>query len=108
MTAPQPPAGRRPPSDLQPHPHADVIPGLTGQELAALHADITAHGLRVPLEITADGLVLDGRARLQIARQLNLAQLPVVVIDPAEPVAHMLRAALHRQHLARTHVLISL
>jgi N6-adenosine-specific RNA methylase IME4 len=53
----------------------------------------------VPLEVTADGCVLDGQARLQVARELGLAELPVRRVDPADPLEHMYRAALLRRQL---------
>jgi N6-adenosine-specific RNA methylase IME4 len=68
-------------------------------EAAALAADIAARGIQVPLEITAAGVVLDGRMRHRAALELELEQVPVRLVDPPDEVAYMLLAALRRSHL---------
>jgi hypothetical protein len=45
------------------HPYADLFPMMTEEELAALTADIKAHGLRQAI-VRYQGKVLDGRNRL--------------------------------------------
>ena len=47
-----------------PHPLADLLPLVVGDEFEALVADIRVHGLRVPITLL-DGKVLDGRNRLR-------------------------------------------
>ena len=44
-------------------------------EFEALLADIVRRGILTPLAITRDGVVLDGRHRLQIAVELGLETL---------------------------------
>lgn len=39
-------------------------------------------GLLVPLDVTAEGYVLDGRARLAIARELGHVSAPVREVAP--------------------------
>ena len=99
MNAPEAGATVRAVGVLTPHPGARSCPALSKSEYRALHADVAEHGLRVPLEVTADGVVLDGHARLQIAKQLGIEEVPVLLVGPAEPVEHMLRAALNRRQL---------
>jgi hypothetical protein len=50
--------------------------------------------LQVPLEITAAGVVMDGHGRLRAARELGLSELEVRVVEPADELEHILRAAL--------------
>ncbi len=65
----------------------------------ALLADIAERGILVPLEITAEGVVLDGHQRLRAARELGHTHAPVRVVAPHDEVEHMLLAALQRRDL---------
>src|SRR4051794_22782680 len=69
-------------STLKQHPQNAIIPTLGRRELASFRADIGERGVCVPLEINRDGVVLDGHLRLQAARELGLASVPVRVIAP--------------------------
>lgn len=90
----------RPVAELRPHPQAGELPQLTGAELIALKEDVREHDLQVPLEITADGTVLDGHAHLQAAPEIGLSEVPVSIVDPPDPLAYMLLAALLRRQLS--------
>ena len=46
------------------HPAAEVFPLLPADQLRELVADIRANGLREPLTLDREGLLLDGRNRL--------------------------------------------
>ena len=50
---------------LQPHESLARVPEMPPKEYTAFRADIEARGIQVPLEITADGTLLDGRHRLR-------------------------------------------
>jgi N6-adenosine-specific RNA methylase IME4/ParB-like chromosome segregation protein Spo0J len=84
---------------LRPHEQAGLVPELGRHELEALRTDIARRGLLVPLEITNAGVVLDGRARLQVAELLGIEELPVRILAPADEREHMLLCALRRRHL---------
>ena len=86
-------------SDLQLHPRADLVPPMTEQERDDLYADIVVRGISVPLDVLADGTVLDGRHRYGIATALGLAEVPVRVVETDDAEAYMLRAALLRRQL---------
>jgi N6-adenosine-specific RNA methylase IME4/ParB-like chromosome segregation protein Spo0J len=84
---------------LKPHREAARIPLMAEDEYEAFRADIKARGIRVPLEVTSGDVVLDGRQRLRAARELGLARVPVRVVEVADPLEHMLLAALIRRQL---------
>jgi ParB-like chromosome segregation protein Spo0J len=88
----------RPLADLRPHEHAQ-LPPLDERIRTALCDDIRARGIVEPIEITADGTVLNGRERLAAAKQLGLEELPVRIVAPADEVEHIILAALQRRHL---------
>jgi N6-adenosine-specific RNA methylase IME4 len=92
-------SGRWSTSKLRGHPQAALVPTMTVAEAAALQADIGRRGIQVPIEITAAGIVLDGRQRHRAAIALELAEVPVRVVAPADPVDYMLAAAIQRRHL---------
>jgi N6-adenosine-specific RNA methylase IME4 len=73
---------------------------MTVAEAKALEADIAEHGIQVPLDITAAGVVLDGRHRHRAALALGLDQVPVRVVDADDEVEFMFRMALLRRHLS--------
>jgi ParB-like chromosome segregation protein Spo0J len=102
MSRSQREAGRleqRPVAELQPHPHAAEVPPLGENECEALRADVDARGVLAPIEVTAGGVVLDGRARLRAARELGHETVEVKVVTPRNELEHILRAALQRRHL---------
>ncbi len=99
------PAG--PPADelrrtitLRAHPQAGQVPAPAREDYAALHADIADRGVAVPLDITHAGVVLDGHQRLRAATELDLAQVPVRVVEPEDEVLYIVQAALLRRQLS--------
>lgn len=85
--------------ELAPHPAAAIVPDLIGRDLEELRADIGERGVQSPLELTPAGLVLDGRQRLRLARELGIERVPVRVVEAEDVTAYVVRAALHRRHL---------
>lgn len=85
--------------ELRPHPRSDVVPPMDPDDYDAFVADVAARGITTPVDILADGTILDGRHRLTTARALGLSDIPVRVVAPADPYDYMLRAALLRRHL---------
>lgn len=86
-------------TDLVIHPRADVVPFPDPETHEQMAADVERRGIVVPLDILADGTVLDGRTRLSIARVLGLAEVPVRVVESDDPFDYMVRAALMRRDL---------
>jgi hypothetical protein len=76
---------RRPVAELRLHAQAEIVPTPDADSYAALRASIAADGVEVPLEITAKGVVLDGRGRLAIARELGVEEVPVCSTSRSAP-----------------------
>ncbi|HEX9415836.1 MAG TPA: MT-A70 family methyltransferase [Gaiellaceae bacterium] len=93
-------AGRRRTHQLSPHREAELIPLMPEREYAAFRADVGARGLQEPIEITAAGVVLDGRQRLRAARELGLETVSVRVLAVEDELDYMLRAAILRRQLS--------
>ncbi len=59
----------------------NLFPPLSEKEYAALKEDIAERGIQVPLDITAENVVLCGMNRLRIAQELGLSTVPVRVVE---------------------------
>jgi N6-adenosine-specific RNA methylase IME4 len=99
MPAPATTLETRSPGALTPHEDAARIPVMTEDEYDVFRADIAARGVLVPIEITKEDVVLDGRQRLRAARELELERVPVRVIKVRDQLDYMLRAAVLRRQL---------
>lgn len=60
---------------LQPHESLTRVPEMPPEEYAAFRIDIQSRGIQVPVEITADGTLLDRRHRLRAASELGIERL---------------------------------
>jgi hypothetical protein len=75
---------------------------LPEEEKHALHDDIQARGIQVPVEIDQDGNVLDGHNRVEIARELGIL-CPFIVHTyetEADKLEHAIKANLLRRHVS--------
>jgi N6-adenosine-specific RNA methylase IME4/ParB-like chromosome segregation protein Spo0J len=84
---------------LRAHEQANRLPAGDADAYRSFKADIARRGVQVPLEISADNVVLDGHQRLRAASELQLEQLPVRMIAPPDELEYMYKAALERKHL---------
>jgi hypothetical protein len=82
---------------LEKIPFLDMRPS----EWQDFYADIAMRGIKVPLEILADGTVVDGRHRLRAAIELGMKEVPVMdaPLGSDTPEVYMLKAAILRRHL---------
>jgi len=88
------------------HPY-QLLPPLTDDEYASLKADIAEHGVLVPVEIDAEGRLLDGHHRLRAwtelrAEGVKVPDYPRIVragLSEDDKVAHVLALNLARRHL---------
>jgi hypothetical protein len=91
---------QRPTGSLRPHAQAELVPAMAADQYEAFLADIAERGVLCPLEITREGVVLDGRERIRAATELGIEQLPVRIVEPADEVEHIILAALQRRQLS--------
>jgi hypothetical protein len=89
-------------AEIQPHPLADCLPAMTGEEYAELLRSIRDHGLKVRIKLY-ENRVLDGRHRLRVLRDLGVETGPEhfeKFQGTADQAAVMVEVwNLHRRHL---------
>jgi len=90
------------PGSLRQHPLAHLVPDMRPSEWQDFYNDVAARGIKVPLEILADGTVVDGRHRLKAALALGMKMVPVLdaPLNGDQPDIYMLKAAVLRRHLS--------
>src|SRR3990172_4074930 len=90
--------------------HADsaLIPPMRRGEYEDLLRDIKLRGIVTPLDVVGE-VVLDGRHRLNAAKELGLETVPVreVALNGQDATEYVLKAAVIRRHLTddqRAHI----
>ena len=86
-------------------PFAEIFPLLPDDELKQLAADIDANGMRQPIQLDAEGLILDGRNRYRAA--CDKCMQPKVCVfrkwkgraTPEIYMAYVISANIHRRQL---------
>lgn len=68
--------------DIQPGEYADVMPDMADDEFEALKRSIERDGLRHPIEVTPDGMIVDGHHRYRACQDLGVDP-EVTVVDDA-------------------------
>jgi hypothetical protein len=80
------------------HPACAAWPAMTAEELRELAEDIAANGLRDPVTLTPDGLLLDGRNR---ALACDMADFdPATTTFDGDPWLFSLSRNKHRRHMS--------
>jgi hypothetical protein len=85
-------------AEMREHEAAKIFPPMTGEEFAALVADMREHGQRQPI-VLHDGAVLDGRHRWHACRTLGIEPKTVEWNGVGSPLAYVISINLHRRHL---------
>lgn len=86
--------------ELDVHPYALLIPGMTDEDEARLRADIGVNGVNEPL-VMFEGKVLDGRNRLRIASADGaVVRLEQFTGTPEEARAYVWSSNVARRHLS--------
>lgn len=80
------------------HEAASLFPLLSGEELDALAADITANGLLNPV-VLLEGKVLDGRNRMLACERAGVNPTFTDWKDSGSPTSWVISQNLHRRHL---------
>lgn len=81
------------------HPYADKFPMLPDAELAELAESIRANGLRMPITITPDGLILDGRNRAKACEAAGV-EPTTTVYDGDDLAEYVIDANTARRHMS--------
>lgn len=83
----------RDPTKLRPHKRVKAMRrwAKDSDEWAAFVADVREHGIQEPIRITAGGLVVDGETRRQAAVDLQLPEVPCVLVGEADILATITR-----------------
>jgi ParB-like chromosome segregation protein Spo0J len=83
---------------MEPHPIASLFPLMNEQDLAALTADIRAHGLLEPITVY-QGMILDGRNRWLACERAGVTPVTVEWDGQGSPLTWVLSKNLYRYHL---------
>jgi hypothetical protein len=104
---PEPPdRGAPPPGDdtdattiggLRIHPAADIFPRMPESEFEKHLANVKENGQLVPILVTPDGIILDGRARARACRKLGIE--PRTEVKDGDPLKIVIAANRHRKHM---------
>lgn len=91
-------------SSLKRHPKQDIYLDEPKSKIQKLAADIKRNGQRVPIEISQDGVIIDGHCRLEAIKSLDQKTILAVQIDVEddnELRQRHLEANINRRHLER-------
>lgn len=94
----------RDPTTLRPLPIVKTMWrwGKESREWAGFVEDIRENGIKHPLQITADGRVVDGETRRLAALDLQLAEVPVEIVPDDEVDEIVLRELTRRRNLTKS------
>ncbi len=85
-------------ANLRPHPCQDEIFGdLSAGEYAALKQDIRLHGIRQPIEVTSEGIIVDGHHRVRALREQGIEEVDAIVVE-GDTEVRFATANLARRH----------
>jgi DNA modification methylase len=59
--------------------YASLLPSIDAEKYAQLKDDIIKNGIKLPLVINSNNILLDGYTRLRIAKELQLKELPCII-----------------------------
>lgn len=82
------------------HPVAQMFPMMSDEELDDLASDIRENGLVHPIVIDGEGMLIDGRNRLEACRRAKV-EPEWTVFDGDDPVAFILSSNVNRRHLSK-------
>jgi hypothetical protein len=95
---------QRDPNTLIPHPEVAQFPRWDHDSdgFRGFCNDIREHGIRHPIQITPDGIVLDGETRRQAAIEVGLVFVPVVLVPENESFTVIVRELVQRRNLTQS------
>src|SRR6476619_3893420 len=80
------------------HPLANAFPLLNDKEFQDMCEDVAKNGFTQPITINGQGLLLDGRNRLQVAWATKVEPL-ITRLNPEDEEAYIVSQNVHRRHL---------
>lgn len=83
---------------IKPGEYEDVMPDMSGEEFEALKQSIERDGLRHPIEVTEDGVIIDGHHRFKACEELGVEPEFTVVEEPS--VEQAIRSNFTRRNLS--------
>lgn len=86
---------------LRLHPDAERVPLAEAHDLDALRKSLRDNGQQDPIDVTSEGVILDGRTRWTLLRELDAETVQVRVVDmpDSQQTAYIVDRALARRHL---------
>lgn len=70
---------------LKPHPkNGYYFSDVEGEKYEEIKRSIATYGIRDPLKVSTDYVVISGHQRLRIAKELGMTSVPVEIVDPNE------------------------
>ena len=86
---------------LRLHPDAERVPLAAPDDLANLKGSLAENGQQDPIDITTDGVILDGRTRWTLLRDLGAQTVMarVVAVPEDQQTHYIVDRALARRHL---------
>lgn len=93
--------GLRDIESLSLHPDAAKVPLPDGSDLRALRDSLRENGQQDPVDVTPDGVILDGRTRWQLMKELGCRSIQVREIEMPDhqQTNYIIERALARRHL---------
>lgn len=90
------------PDELTLHPYAEVIPDMSGEERAELLSSLKSEGQLVPITITPEHVIVDGRHRWEAIKMLGWDTIlcEVLALDGDTSLQYMVTTAVTRRHLS--------
>lgn len=84
---------------LRLHADAERVPLAGATDLAALRASLDVNGQQDPIDVTDDGVILDGRTRWHLLKELGALDIAVRQVSPSDQKAYIVDRAVARRHL---------
>jgi N6-adenosine-specific RNA methylase IME4 len=86
---------------LKTNKYNDILPPLTAEQYDGLRDRIRRVGFNdEPIEATSDLFVLDGHNRVKICQEIEIDEVPYIVVDPPDPQAYIIEKNYFRRQLS--------
>lgn len=90
---------RVPIDSLQLHPKAGSVPLPNQEDMKALRSSLEKDGQQDPVHATDQGVILDGRTRWLLLKELGALEIDVQWVAPPDELEYIVGRAVNRRHL---------